>query len=172
MSNQLPDYSVQYDQEKDQVTFFNRSKKRKEYISETEFVQLGYGKDAYQAAVEVISQGKKIPKDLQEKYNITDKKFIQAVKTAEKSEKKQLKIKPNLILNESTISNIYSTILKNIRNENCISEEVKKSLIKIEIDEHYEQISSNYTITDDSQELVNEMKFKQELYRAFNIVDV
>ena len=171
LSNQLPDYSVQYDQEKDQVTFFNRWTKRKEYISEREFIQIGYGKDSYQTAIDVLSQGKKIPKDLQEKYNITDKKFIQAVRTAENSETNQTK-KRDMTLDKSMINKIQEIILKNLRDDGFMSEEVKSSMIKIEINEHYEQITNNYTIIDENKQLLSEMDFKRILYAAFNISDV
>ena len=171
-SNQLPDYSVQYIQEKDQVTFFNRSAKGKEYISEREFIQIGYGKDSYQTVIDVLSQGKKIPKGLQEKYNITDKKFIQAARTAGNSEKIESKNIKEIVLDKSMINNIHATILKNLRDDGFMSEEVKSSMIKIEINEHYEQITSNHSIVDENSKKINEMDFKQTLYCAFNIEDV
>ncbi|MBS7839171.1 hypothetical protein [Wohlfahrtiimonas chitiniclastica] len=53
-----------------------------------------------------------------------------------------------------------------------MSEEVKSSMIKIEINEHYEQITSNHSIVDENSKKINEMDFKQTLYCAFNIEDV
>lgn len=168
-SNQLPDYSVQYNQEKDQVTFLNRSVKDKEYISESEFVQLGYGKDSYQTVVEALSQGRNVSKNIQQKYNVTDKKFIQALKTAENSNVSRSKNIMNFILNQSMIDKIRVTILKSIRDDSFMSEEVKISMIKIEINEHYDQISNNYKIIDENKQLLSEMDFKRILYAVFNI---
>ncbi|MBS7829372.1 replication initiator protein A [Wohlfahrtiimonas chitiniclastica] len=168
-SNQLPDYSVQYNQEKDQVTFLNRSVKDKEYISESEFVQLGYGKDSYQTVVEALSQGRNVSKNIQQKYNVTDKKFIQALKTAENSNVSRSKNIMNFILNQSMIDKIRVTILKSIRDDSFMSEEVKISMIKIEINEHYDQISNNYKIIDENNQLLSEMDFKRILYAVFNI---
>lgn len=53
-----------------------------------------------------------------------------------------------------------------------MSEEVKNSMIKIEINEHYDQISNNYTIIDENKQLLSEMDFKRILYAAFNISNV
>lgn len=172
LSNQLPDYSVSYNLEKDQVTFFNRSTKHKEYITESEFVQLGYGKDSYQTVIEALSQGRKVPKEIQEKYNIKDKRFIQALKIAENYEDREPERTINFLLNQSVIDKIRATILKSIRDDSFMSEEVKNSMIKIEINEHYDQISNNYTIIDENKHLLSEMDFKRILYAAFNISDV
>ena len=172
LSNQLPDYSVSYNLEKDQVTFFNRSTKHKEYITESEFVQLGYGKDSYQTVIEALSQGRKVPKEIQEKYNIKDKRFIQALKIAENYEDREPERTINFLLNQSVIDKIRATILKSIRDDSFMSEEVKNSMIKIEINEHYDQISNNYTIIDENKQLLSEMDFKRILYAAFNISDV
>ncbi|ELV07209.1 Hypothetical protein F387_02028 [Wohlfahrtiimonas chitiniclastica SH04] len=70
------------------------------------------------------------------------------------------------------INNIHATILKNLRDDGFMSEEVKSSMIKIEINEHYEQITSNHSIVDENSKKINEMDFKQTLYCAFNIEDV
>lgn len=70
------------------------------------------------------------------------------------------------------IDKIRATILKSIRDDSFMSEEVKNSMIKIEINEHYDQISNNYTIIDENKHLLSEMDFKRILYAAFNISDV
>lgn len=168
----LPDYSIEYDLEKDQIIFRKRNTKFQESVTESEFVRLGYGKDSYQTVVEVLSQRRKVPKEIQEKYNITNKKFIQALKAAKNSKDKQKESTRNFLLNQSIVDKIRVTILKNIRDDSFMSEEVKNSMIKIEINEHYDQISNNYTIIDENKQLLSEMDFKRILYAAFNISDV
>ena len=170
-SNQLPDYCVEFDGKKNQVTFIKRVSKSSEYLSEAEFVQLGHGKDAYQTVIEALSQGHKVPKDIQKKYNVTDKKFIQALKTAESSKTGQSKSTMDFILNPDIVDKIRATILKSIRDDGFMSEEVKSSMIKIEINEHYNQITNNYKIIDKNKRLLSEMDFKRILYAAFNISD-
>jgi len=171
-SNQLPDYRVEFDGKKNQVTFFKRYSQNQEYITESEFVQLGHGKDSYQTVITALSQGRKVPKEIQEKYNITDKKFVQALKMAENSETGQPKNTKDFILDQAIVDKIRATIVKNIRDDGFMSEEVKKSMIKIEINEHYDQISNNYTIIDENKRLLSEMGFKKILYAAFNISDI
>ena len=171
-SNQLPDYSIEYDSEKDQVTFINRSMKRNrnEYITEAEFIQQSYGKDSYETTVAVLSQGHKISKEIQNKYNITDQKFMQAWTTAQKSPVIiETASKVELILTAQVIESICSTILKNIRDDGYMNEEVKASMLKIEIDEHYEQIFNKYKIIDENKRLLSELDVKKVIYSVFNV---
>ena len=168
-SNQLPDYSVQYNQEKDQVTFFNRFTKNEAYITESEFIQLGYGKDSYQTVIEALSQGKKIPKDLQEKYNVTDKSFIQAKNTASKVDCLKQSAQKYFVLDQAVIERICNTISKNIHSGPFMTEEVKQSMIKIEINEIYDQIANTHIVTDENKTSLSEGRFKEILYDIFNI---
>jgi len=171
-SNQLPDYSVSFDGKKNQVTFFRRTGKAQAYITEPEFVQLGLGKDSYQTVVEALAQGRKVPKKIQEKYNVTDKKFIQALKTAENTDDNRQQQLKEFILDQSKIDHICRIILKSIRDDGCMTEEAKTSIIKIEVNEHYDQISNNHIVVDENNQRLSEMEFKQIMYGAFNIAEV
>ena len=53
-----------------------------------------------------------------------------------------------------------------------MNEEAKTSMIKIEVNEHYDQISNNHIVVDDNNKRLSEMEFKQIMYGAFNIAEV
>lgn len=168
-SDELPDYSVYYDELLDKVTFINRNWTSKKKANENQVSlqdfnsKFGSGTKE-EIAIQIFKANKLLSQEVIEHYAFTakDLKILRA--TANKMQQ------PEAAENSQKQSETFvltRDYIKRFKKQNVLVTDA--GILKTIINDEYASISNRYEIVDPNRKSMNENDFKSLMYEAFNL---